>query len=200
MANGCKVCRVLADRGLGHYDDRLLSEWRGDGTQRKGYRQLARWLNITLLRREMDRAGLPTLGEEAESKYDRLQSDGTTAAEVANILKREGIDIERLESDFVSYGVIRTHITECLDAEYDPGEPGDWETDAIDIARDHAREKIHKSVRSLVRKGDLDVGDEFSIHLDVNLECETCGTRVRLRQALRQDAVCDCRQQVISND
>jgi hypothetical protein len=200
MVDGCKVCRVLDEHGLGHYDERILSEWRGDGTQRKGYRQLARWLNVTLLRREMDRAGLPTLGGEAESKYDRLQGEETNAVEVENILRREGIDVERLQADFVSYGVVRTHIIECLGAEYDPGTPDDWERDAIDIARDYARTKIHESVRSLARKGDLEAGEEITVDLDVALECETCGTRVRLRQALRQGEVCECPQQVVSND
>lgn len=78
------------------------------------------------------------------------------AEELANILQQEGIDVERLRSDFVSYGVVRTHITECLGAEYDPGEPDNWERDAISIANDHAREKIDDAVRSLVRKGEVD--------------------------------------------
>jgi len=43
--HGCKVCRVLAERELGHYDERLLAEWRGEEGPRKGYRSLAEWLN-----------------------------------------------------------------------------------------------------------------------------------------------------------
>jgi hypothetical protein len=193
MAQGCKVCRVLADHDLGHYDERLLTEWRGDGTDRKGYRRLARWLNVTLLRREMGRAGFPTLGGEAESRYDRLRGDDREAAEVAALLRRGGVDVERLRSDFVSYGVVRTHILDCLGAEYDPGEPTAWETDAVDIARDHARGKVDQAVRSLVRKGDLRAGEAVSVDLDVTLECETCGTRVGLEAALDRGAVCGCR-------
>lgn len=200
MNNGCKVCRVLGERGLEHYDERLLMEWRGDGTQRKGYRQLARWLNVTLLRREMDKAGLPTLGEEAESKYERLRGDDANAAEIANVLEREGVDVEGLRADFVSYGVVRTHITDCLDETYEPGESSEWETDAIDIARDHARGKISEAVRSLVNKGDIEGGDDVEIHLDVELECRSCQTRVLLRRALRRGQVCQCTPQVINND
>lgn len=192
MSHGCKVCRVLADRGLGHYDERLLSEWRGDGTDRKGYRRLARWLNVTLLGREMDRAGIPTLGGEAESRYDRLRGEGTEAEEMAALLRRGGVDVERLRSDFVSYGVIRTHVLDCLDAEYDPGTPAEWETDAIDVARDHGRRKISEAVGSLVRKGDLEAGGAVSVDLSVSLECEACGTRVELPEALARGAVCGC--------
>lgn len=72
---GCKVCRVLDQRDLEGYDEHMLSAWRGDGPNRNGYRELARWLNVTLLRREMDEVGLSTLGGEADSKYERLQND-----------------------------------------------------------------------------------------------------------------------------
>lgn len=187
---GCKVCRVLQERGLDHYDDRLVSKWTGE--ERMGYRQLARWLNVMLLRREMDRAGLSTLGEEAESKYDRLQSDDTTAEEVADMLKREGIPIDELRNDFVSYGVIRTHLTECLGEEYEQQESSDWETETIEISRDHAHEKIETAVSSLLNKGKLSGGSDITLHVTVEIECEDCQARVPLRRALRRGSICDC--------
>lgn len=187
---GCKVCRVLDERELQHYDDRLLSKWRGE--DRKGYRELARWINITLIRREMDRAGLSTLGEEAESKYDRLQADDETEIEVANILRREGVAIDDLRKDFVSYGVIRTHIKECLGAEYEPRETSDWESEAIEISKSHAHEKIKSAVHSLRNKGELTGGTEMALHLALEVECEDCQTRVPLRRALRRGTICDC--------
>jgi hypothetical protein len=190
--HGCKVCRVLDERGLSGYDDRLLSEWRGEDGQRKGYRELARWLNVTLLRREMDEVGLSTLGDEAGSKYDRLTNDDTNAVEVANMLEREGVDVEALTGDFVSYGVVRTHITDCLGASYEPPEPTEWESEAVSIARDHALEKIEQAVSSLLRKGTVAAGGPVSVSLDVELECEACQSRVPLRRALRRGHVCQC--------
>lgn len=187
---GCKVCRVLHERGLDHYDDRLISKWTGE--DRMGYRQLARWLNVTLLRREMDRAGLSTLGEEAESKYDRLQSDDATAEEVTDMLKREGILIDELRNDFVSYGVIRTHLTECLGAEYEQQESSDWETETIEISKSHTREKMKSAVSSLLNKGELSGGSGVTLHVAVELECEDCQVRVPLRRALRRGSICDC--------
>ena len=189
---GCKVCRVLDDHGLQHYDDRLLEEWRGDETQRKGYRQLARWLNVSLLRREMDKVGLSTLGDEADSKYDRLTSDGTTAQEIASVLTREGIDVEQLRADFVSYGVVRTHLLDCLGASYDPPEPSDWEEDAIEIARNHADEKISAAVQSMTNKGRLAAGEDVTVHVTVEVECEVCQIRHPLRRVLRRERVCQC--------
>jgi hypothetical protein len=189
---GCKVCRVLDERGLDGYDDRLLSQWRGESGQRKGYRQLATWLNVTLLRREMDEVGLPTLGDEAASKYERLQGDGASAHEVEVMLEREGIDVAGLRTDFVSYGVVRTHLTQCLDAAYEDDSAGDWEREAIDIARDRAREKVGEAVRSLRNKGRLEGGDDLAVDLDVAIGCEDCDTRLPLGRALRRGRVCDC--------
>lgn len=189
---GCKVCRVLGERGIEHYDDRILSQWQGEGSQRKGYRQLADWLNVTLLRREMDEVGLTTLGDEAESKYERLQSDEASASEVESMLEREGIDVDRLRSDFVSYGVVRTHITECLGAEYEKTGASDWEEESIDIARDRASEKIREAVVSLVNKDEIEASGDLAVHLSVELECESCQARVPLRRAIRRGRVCQC--------
>jgi len=69
---GCKVCRVLDEYDMERYEEQLLEQWQADSSQRKGYRKLSEWFNTLMLRREMDRAGLSTLGDEAESKYERL--------------------------------------------------------------------------------------------------------------------------------
>lgn len=189
--HGCKVCRVLDERGVEQYSEQLLEQWQDDDGQRKGYRALARWLNTSLLRREMDKAGLSTLGGEAESKYDRLQDP--EGAEIERMLQREGVDIQGLQTDFVSYGVIRTHLLECLGAEYDaPDTETEWEEESISIARDHAREKIEDAVSSLVNKGEIEVGGDVDIHLDAEIECGDCQIRAPLRRVRRRGYVCDC--------
>jgi hypothetical protein len=191
--HGCKVCRVLDERGVDHYDDRLLEEWQADRSQRKGYRALARWLNVTLLRREMDQAGLPTLGGEAASKYERLRDDDRDSAEVERMLRREGVGIDALVDDFVSYGVMRTHLLECLDAEYESAESAsDWEAESIRIARDHAGEKITDAVRSLVNKDEIAVGGDVSVRIDAEIECGECEVRAPLRRVRRRGYVCEC--------
>jgi len=147
---GCKVCRILDEYGMERYEEQLLEQWQADASQRKGYRQLAEWFNTLMLRREMDRAGLSTLGDEAESKYERLQSDEAVAAEVATELENAGIPINTLRDDFVSYGVIRTHLKKkCLESDVDLSS-GDWERNAIEISQDHATTKIEEAVSGVV--------------------------------------------------
>lgn len=187
--HGCKVCRVLDERGMERYESRLVDQWQDEGSQRKGYRQLATWLNVTTLRREMDQAGLSTLGDEAGSKYERLTGDDeTVAAEVRNSLRTKGVPIDDVESDFVSYGVVRKHLKECLgeDREF---ESGDWEADAIDIACEHAKTKIEDAVGSLLRKGEIGAVGDVTVHLDVELECEATHARVDLDRAIRRGYV-----------
>lgn len=189
--HGCKVCRVLDERDMERYEDQLVDQWQADGPDRKGYRQLAEWLNVTMLRREMDRAGLSTLGREAASKYERLdEGSPSVEEEVATDLAAAGIDVDGLRADFVSYGVVRTHLRDCLDLEYTP-ESGDWEADAIEMARDYATEKVAAAARSLHNKGDLDAG-ELAVNVDVELECESCHATVPADRAIRRGYICEC--------
>lgn len=118
--------------------------------------------------------------------------DDGTAEEVANMLKHEGIAIDELQKDFVSYGVIRTHIKDCLEAEYEPQEATNWEPEAIEIAQSHAQEKLSSAVNSLRNKGELAGGSDVTLHLAIEVECEDCQVRVPLGRALRRGAICDC--------
>lgn len=187
---GCKVCRVLDEHGLADREDELLEFWLAEGSRRKGYRQLAEWLNVAMLRRAMDRAGLSTLGDEAASKYERLRAaDEAVAEEVRTDLASAGVGVERLEADFVSYGVIRTHLKECLGAERDH-EPSDWEEESIRIATDRAREKVAEAVRSLRNKERLRACGDVSVAVRAEVECEDCHARVPVDRAIRRGHIC----------
>lgn len=186
--HGCKLCRIIAEREMGDYEQRLVDHWYGETGQRKGYRKLAEWFNVTLLRREMDKAGLSTLGDEAESKYKRLQRGDAVAEEVRQILRRNGLPVERIKSDFVSYGVVRTHLTECLDEEYQH-ERTDWERDAIERAKSHATTKITEAVQAAVSNGKLNAVGDVSVDMSVDLECEETHVSVPVDQALRRGYV-----------
>lgn len=189
--DGCKVCRVLAKYDAEYYDQRLVDQWTAPKPKRKGYRRLADWLNTNLLRQEMDRVGLSTLAGEVESKYERLQGDSTTTAELEQQLASEGVRIDDLKDDFVSYGVIRRHLTECLDASREES-TGDWEETAIEITTDRAEEKVSEAVRSLVNKGTVETGGDVGVNLTVEMVCEECGTRIPVQRALSRGYLCSC--------
>ncbi len=192
--NSCKLCRVIEDRGLESREDRLVREWKGTEGARKGYRTLARELNVGLLRREMDRAGVTTLADEAESRYDRLTGDDeTTARETRELLRREGVPVDELESAFVSYGTVRTHLTECLGEEYDPPESsGRWAGESVRIATETARERAEEAVESLVGRDELAVGGDPVVEATVTITCSACQSRVDAERAIRRGHVCTC--------
>lgn len=193
---GCKLCRVLDERGLVDYDERMLAQWRGETGPRKGYRTLATEFNTMLLRREMDRAGVSTLGDEAESKYARLTGDNEAVArEVREVLKGEGVPIDELEADFVSYGAVRTHIKSCLNSDYEPevsSKKSDWERTTIDIARSTAVEKTTEAVGAMISSESLEIGGEPSVKVDISVECSSCHTRIPVERAIRRGYVCRC--------
>lgn len=182
---------MLDQYDMGRYEERLVDQWQTDGPGRKGYRQLAKWFNVLLLRREMDRAGLSTLGDEPESKYQRLQSGEPIAEEVAAELANQGVPIDQIRDDFVSYGVIRTHLKDCLNEEISLSS-GEWELEAIEIAQGHAKQKISEAVRSLRNKEDLKAGGKTHVSVAAEIECEACHTRVPAMRAIRRGYVCDC--------
>ena len=186
--HGCKVCRIIDERGLGEYESRMVAYWKGERKPRKGYRQLADWLNVTVLRRELDRAGLPTLGNEAESKYERLQTGEVVADEIRMALRTAGVPVDRIESDFVSYGVVRTHLTDCLGEEYE-ADSTDWEGEAIRRATEHAETKITEAVRAAVSKGKLEAVGDVSVAVSVDVECQQTHARVPVERAFRRGYV-----------
>ena len=191
---GCKVCRLLSERDMAQYNERLVEQWQGPPDQRMGYRRLATWLNVTMLRREMDRSGLDTLGNETESKYERLTGDDETIArEVRRSLREAGVFIDELLDDFVSYGVVRTHLKDCLGAERETNHSdSDWERDAIEIAQDHAETKVSEAVQTLVNKNKLSVIPGAEVTVEAEIQCPDCHLRVPLERAMRRGYVCDC--------
>jgi DNA-binding transcriptional ArsR family regulator len=192
---------VLSEWEMEGYEPRMLEEWKGERGARKGYRTLAREIDIRLLRREMDRAGVTTLADEAESRYDRLTGDDETVArETRELLRNEGVPIDALESDFVSYATVRTHLRECLDAEYE-AEPssGRWVEESIRIAKGTAQSKVEEAVKALVNRDDLEAGGNVDVEIDVMVTCTACQSRIPIDRAIRRGAVCSCQGTESSN-
>ena len=193
-STGCKVCRVLEAWDLVDLEEELLARWRGEDGDRMGYRKLAEWLNVTLLRKEMDRAGLTTVGGVAASRYERLEDGGEPGATVREFLRREGLAIEEIERDFVSYGVVRTHLKECLDADREATGTRDaaWTSESVAHTRRFAESKVESAVRAGVNAGRLSVGDAPEISVSIELTCPSCAATVGAEEALEGGWTCGC--------
>lgn len=192
--DGCKVCRVLRERDLPGHERRMVRAWRGEAGERKGYRTLARELNVTVLRNELARAGLPTRGGEAASKYDRLAGDDErTAADLRAVLREAGVPVAAVEREFVSYGVVRTHLRDCLGLDRDPDPPDEeWPADAVAYVRETAASTVGGAARAAFERGDLRAGDRPEVVVEVRLRCPACGAAKPAAAAVADGAVCTC--------
>jgi hypothetical protein len=106
-------------------------------------------------------------------------------------LRADGIDADRLLSDMVSWGTMRTHLTDCLDGEKESEPAGEWERDSIEMARSFAREKVQSALSSLESRGELEDVDRAAVSIQVQIQCEECPTRVPLEVALERGYVCE---------
>jgi hypothetical protein len=197
--SGCKVDRVVAEFDLEEADPRhesihegLLARWRGEGSHGAvGYRTLTEWFNRRLLRQVWAEQG-PVAPSRVEWVHEALTGeDDLERAEAAERLRTDGVDADRVESAMVSWGTMRTHLTDCLGGEKDVESGGDWERDSIEMARSFAGEKVESALSSLATKGAIDGVDRSTVVVQVQVECEECPTRVPLEVALDRGYVCE---------
>ena len=198
-SSGCKIDRVVGAYGLAGADPRhasihdgLLARWQGtDGHSAVGYRTLTGWFNRRLLQRACVENGRDIAGGRVDHDYEALTGDDELRrAEVEESLRADGVDADSLVEDMVSWGTMRTHLTGCLDGTKERG-GGDWECDAVGMAKTFARGKVEEALSSLGAKGDLDGFDRASVSIQVQMQCEACPTRVPLEVALDRGYVCE---------
>ncbi|NHN60706.1 MULTISPECIES: rod-determining factor RdfA [Halorussus] len=198
-----KVGRLLERYDLGEaFGDRLEAAWLGEGVERRSLRDLADLFNRELLAVAMEDAGMAALDGEVENIYRLLTDDDVSSGmrtDARRRLDRNGVDVESLERDFVSYQAIRTYLKDVREAEYD------------DSAADDRVEKVAESVRRLrsrtvsVAEGNLDQlrnADELELGesrvlVDVTVLCEDCGAQYSYDELLERGG-CDCEPDVRS--
>lgn len=200
MTRGCKLDVVVdrrdmsaTDRRFESLDDELLARWRGEaGYAEHGYRSLATWFNTELLGHVYSQHDRETLATRVEDEYETLEEgDELPRQELLDDLAYDGIDGERLCGEMVSWSTVRTHLTECLDAEKER-EPArtNWEAESIEYAKARLLEKVSDALRSHENKGEIADGTEADASVQVRLACPECPTRVTLSEALQQGYVC----------
>ncbi len=198
-SGGCKLDRVVAAYCLEDADPRhdsihegLLARWRGEAEHSAvGYRTLTEWFNKRLLWRACVESGRETAGGRIDHDYEALTGDDPLRrADVIESLRADGVEADAVRDDMVSWGTVRTHLTDCLDGTKERT-GGDWERDTVGMARSFAREKVESALSSLETKGQLAGLDRASVSVQIQLHCEECPTRVPLDVALDRGYVCE---------
>lgn len=196
---GSKVARLLCEYDLGEsYGAQLEALWTADGDDRKSLRDLAHRLNKRILEHEMTTNGMAMLEGEVENVYRLLTADSVSSGmetEARARLDRNGIDVDTLEANFVSYQAIRTYLTEERGATYEGVDDRTREqnaTDVINRLRERVRVVTERNLEQLRDAGGLRLGD-FRLFIDIDVLCEDCNTQYGVLELIERGG-CDCEE------
>ncbi|MEF8781965.1 MAG: hypothetical protein V5A39_01330 [Haloarculaceae archaeon] len=193
-----KVGRVLSEYDLSNLHARLPDLWLGDGEESMSLRELADHINVALLRQAMVDAGVDPLEGEAENAYRLLTADDVSAGvrtQQRNRLEREGIDIEPLESDFVTHQAVHTYLTDVLDVSKEKSghaDPVEKHEKRIQRLRSRMEAVSENSLSELVNAGDLTLG-EHNVVVNLQVYCRDCGSQSDISTLFREGG-CDCQE------
>ncbi|MFB6297730.1 MAG: rod-determining factor RdfA [Salinirussus sp.] len=193
-----KVGRVVSEYDLERFHDELPERWLGEAESGEpvSLRTLADHLNTAILRRAMERAGANPLEGEAENAYRLLTDDDVSAGvrtQQRNRLEREGVDVDRLESDFVTHQAVHTYLTEALGVSKDRNDgsdPAEKHEQRIQRLRSRTEAVTDNSLGELREAGTLELGS-YNVVVDIQVYCQDCGTQYEVSQLFR-DGGCDC--------
>lgn len=191
-----KVARLISEYDLDGLGDELEVRWTGDGVERTSLRDLADYFNEQLLERALIDAGMSALDSDVSSTYRNLTDEDVSTGvrtDARARLENNGIDIDNLESDFVSYQAIRSYLTEYRDAEYE--EPSAAERvesvlETVQRLRSRLRSITEGSLTRLRSTDRLTLGT-FRLFVDVDVLCEDCDAQYGVAELLERGG-CDC--------
>ena len=193
-SNG-KLGRLIRKYELSPLGEQIEEYWVGDSETRYSLRELARHANQQLLRTVMQEADMNPLDGEVENTYRLLTDDDVstgTRTQARRRLERSGVDVDQLESDFVSRQAVHTYLTKDREVSYTPDEGDPLEREATNIRRLKRRMSTitDGKLEQLRNSGQLTLG-EFEAYVDVRILCEDCGTQYQVDELLDNGA-CDC--------
>jgi hypothetical protein len=192
-----KVGRLIDGYDLGpEYGAELEAAWTDDGVERKSLRDLAEEFNRKLLAAAMSGAGMSTLDGEVDNIFRLLTEDDVTAGtriDARSRLERNGIDVDQLERDFVTYQAIRSYLQNERGAEYEGTSDEDRlkrTSDSIERLRARLSSVCETNLDQL-RETDRITLDEFRLFVSVDVLCEGCGSQYTIAELLERGG-CDC--------
>lgn len=192
-----KVARLIEDYQLGAgFGDRLEDLWTADDDRRESLRSLADRFNERLLEAAMADAGMPTLDGEVTNLYRLLTDEEVSSGnrtEARRRLEQHGVDIEQLESDFVTYQAIRSYLKAYRGAEYERDTDSTRIESVIEtLQRLKTRTStVAENSLSQLRKSEHLTLGEFRLFVEINVLCEDCNTQYGVVDLLRSGG-CEC--------
>jgi len=144
----------------------------------------------------MDDAGMSVIDGERENLY-RLLSDEDVAPDARidarRRLERNGIDVDRLQTDFVTYQAIRSYLKEYRGVEYrKPDDTARVERTTESLERLQSRlQTVSENNLAQLRDSDRITLGEFRIFVTADVYCEDCDAQYSVIELLQRGG-CDC--------
>jgi hypothetical protein len=192
----CKIDRTAAAYDLSEEAERLGEYWTRDD-ERYSLRKLAVHFNHQILRAAMEEAGLNPLDGEVDNTYRLLTDEDVSQGmrtQARNRLQKHEIDIDQLQSDFVSYGTVRRHLKGCLGAEREStdadGDPTETGAQRIAALQNRTVAVTENTLSQLASADELAAGD-INVFVDITVSCPECGMHATGREFIENDG-CHC--------
>lgn len=190
-----KVARLVDEYGLDGVGDELEARWTATGDDHTSLRDLAAQFNRRLVEVRLDEAGVRLSARELDAVVQSLTGDEVTAADRTQLrrrLEREGVDVDALEGDVVTYQAVRSYLRDYRGAEYerDDGDRATTAARAIGKLRGRLISVAESKLRGLRKTRALTLG-EFRVLVDVGVLCTDCGSRYGVAELLSSGG-CDC--------
>lgn len=198
MARRKKTCKVEIAKyryGFDDIDDELKEKYEDEDAS---FRELEQYLNTKIIETVLDRNNIDYLPGEAEN-YRRIlleETDNITIANVRNAeyrLENQGVDVDQLEEDLVSYHTMGTHLRDCIGVDTSQKskeidiESGENTIGSL-ISRTDA--VINRTLERLRDTGKLSLG-EFTVNVSARVTCEECGRTTNVFE-LTENGGCEC--------
>ncbi len=182
-----KVLRLVEEYGLDGIGAELERSWTAEGSERRSLRELADYFNRQLLAEAMTEAGMQPRPDSVERTYEHLTDETTEADRIRTRrqLEREGVDVEDVRDDFLTYQAVRTYLTEHRNVEYEGNDRPriDVERENVQRLRGRTAAVSESKLEQLRNADDVSIGS-FQTSVDVNVLCEDCGGRFEFDELL----------------
>ncbi|MFC7075332.1 rod-determining factor RdfA [Haloarcula halophila] len=194
-----KVARLIDEYGLDGLGADLEARWTGEGAERMSLRDLAEFFNKRLLEQLLLDAGMSALESDVRTTYENLTGDDVSTGvrtDTRNRLERNGIDVEDLEQDFVTYQAIRSYLKDWRGAEYEglsDQEKIEKDLESIQRLMTRTLSVTEERIEKLRDTDRIDI-DDFEVFLDAQVLCQQCGTQYTVATFFEQGG-CSCQQE-----
>lgn len=193
-----KVGRLIEKYSLDTVEDEFVAEWTRDDDERTSLRELAEEFNRRILRAAMRKENLNPHERDIVEIYRVLTDDDVSSGirlQSRRELEQGGVDVDEVESDFVTYQSIYNYLREYCGAAYEgTSDKEQVESDLERINRliSRTRAVAESDLERFDSTSRITVGD-YRVFVDVQVYCQDCESQYPIGELLERGE-CDCAQ------